>query len=103
MLILSSLSKIQVDELGRFFFNCFLPGYHCIVMGVVVPHQLDGMFHGDFVLPHEVHDLWVGLDFSGGFSGLSPGGAISLRRGLPLPLFWGIPCVWTSSIPPCGR
>ena len=50
-------------------------------MGVVVPHQLNGMFRRDFVLIHEVRNLWIGLNLSGGFSGVSPGEVVSLRRG----------------------
>ena len=30
-------------------------------MGVVIPHQLDGVLHRDIVLPHEVCNLWVVL------------------------------------------
>ena len=33
------------------------------------------------MLSHKFCDLWVSLDFSGGFCGLSPGEAISLRWG----------------------
>ena len=48
-------------------------------MGVVVPHEFDGMVCRDIVLPHEDGDLRVWLDFSGGFHGLSPGEMVSLR------------------------
>ena len=81
MLILPSLSKIQVDELNQFFFGCLLPGDHSVVVGVVVPHQFNGMVHRNVVLPHEVSNLWVGLDLPGGFCGLSPGETVSLRQG----------------------
>ena len=50
-------------------------------MGVVVSHQLDGMLCGDVVLFHEVGNLWVSIDLSGGFHGLSPGEVVSLRQG----------------------
>ena len=39
------------------------------------------MLSGDIVLPHEVCNLQVSLDLSGGFSGLSPGETVSLRWG----------------------
>ena len=81
MLILSSLSKIQVDELDRFFFGCLLPGDHSTIMGVVVPHEFNGMSCRDIVLPHEVSNLWVRFNLPGGFCGLSLGEAVSLRWG----------------------
>ena len=79
-LILPSLSKIQVDEFDRFFFGCLLPGDHSIVVGVIVPHQFDGVVRRDVVLPHEIGNLWVGLDFPSGLSGFPPGEAVSLGR-----------------------
>ena len=78
-LILSSLLKIQVDELDQFFFSRLLPGDCGAVMGVVVPHQFDGVVHRDVVLPHEISDLRVRFDFSSGLRGLFPGEVVSLR------------------------
>ena len=50
-------------------------------MGVVVSHQLDDMLYRDVVLFYEVGNLWVSIDLSGGFRGLSPGEVVSLRQG----------------------
>ena len=79
-LILPSLSKIQVDEFDRFFFSRLLPGDCSIVVGVIVPHQSNGMVCRDVVLPHEISNLQVGFDFPSGLCGLSPGEAVSLGR-----------------------
>ena len=92
-LILSSLSKIQVDEFDRFFFGHLLPGNCSVIVGVIIPHQFDGMLHRNVVLSHEVGDLWVRFDFPGGLCSLSPGGVISLRRGSSSPSF-----PWVSSM-----
>ena len=63
-------------------------------MGVVISHQLDGMLHRDLMLFHEVCDLWVYLNFPGGFSGLPPGVAFSLRRGPSSPSLSGVSLVF---------
>ena len=85
MLILSSLSKIQVDQFNQFFFSCLFPGNHGVIVRVVVPHQFDGMTHRDIVLLHEVSDLQVGSHLSSSFSSFPPGGVIS--QGSPLSSF----------------
>ena len=46
------------------------------------------------MLSHKFCDLWVSLDFSGGFCGLSPGEVVSLRQGSSSSSFPGISLVF---------
>ena len=62
-------------------------------MGVVVSHEFNGVVSRDVVFPHEVSDLWIRFDFSGGFRGLSPGEAVSLRWGFSFPSPSGVSSV----------
>ena len=46
-------------------------------MGVVVPHQLDGVARRDVVEFHEVGYFWISFDLLDGFCVPSPGGTVS--------------------------
>ena len=78
MLILSSLSKIQVDEFDQFFFGRLLPGDCSTVVGIVISHQFNGVVCRDVVLFHEICDLRVWFDLPSGLHGFPPGEAVSL-------------------------
>ena len=80
MLILPSHLKIQVDKFTQFFFGHLFPSDHRVVVGIVVSHQFYGMLHRDFMLFHEVSDLWVRLDFLS-VRGFPPGKVFSLWWG----------------------
>ena len=73
MLILSSLSKIQVDQFDRFFFGHWFPSGCGVIMGIVVSHQFNGIACRDIMQFHEVRDFWVGFDLPCDFHSLSPG------------------------------
>ena len=85
MLILSSLSKIQVDQFYQLFFGCRLPSGRSTIMGIVVSHQFNGVAGRDIMEFHEVGDFRVSFDLSSSFHGLSPGGMVSW--GSPFPSF----------------
>ena len=77
MLILSSLSKIQVDQFYRFLLGSWFPGNCGIIMGIVVSHKFNGMSRGDVMEFHEVCHFWIGFDFLSSLRGPLPGGTVS--------------------------
>ena len=65
VLILPSLSKILGDLIDQFFFGHSFPAGCGLIVGVVIPQQVQGLFCRDPVLLHEVVDPQISFNFSG--------------------------------------